>query len=275
MAPSAGRRRGSTISSICPPRALPRCGSSSPPALSPGASARAAARAVRRDALASPLAQRRLARGRDGRRARPQARRTAHLWRDAGRRRLHGGGPARGDRRRHPARAYALPDRLRDRRCWRWRARRSSRKPEQSRRGRDAPRRWSASASSVRSTVALVGELRRCAERREPRRALAVVGEQPVHIGARRRARPPTSPRRVRPSAKRSSGRAQSAPVGPADMHLVAREGRAVGDALALDLRAASCRPSARSRRRAGRGPRPRRAAPRSLADRRRSRPSI
>ena len=59
-------------------------------ALTPGASARGrgARRMARR--LASSLAQRRLARGGDGRRARPQARRTARLWRDAGRRRVHG-----------------------------------------------------------------------------------------------------------------------------------------------------------------------------------------
>ena len=77
-------------------------------ALTPGASARDAARAVRRDAGAPPLAQRRLARSGDGRRARPQACRPARLWRDAGRRRLHGERPARGRRRRHPAGAAAL-----------------------------------------------------------------------------------------------------------------------------------------------------------------------
>ena len=53
--------------------------------------------------VASSLAQRRLARSGDGRRARPQARRTARLWRDAGRRRVHGERPTRGRRRRHSA----------------------------------------------------------------------------------------------------------------------------------------------------------------------------
>ena len=77
-------------------------------ALTPGASARDAARAVRRDARAPSLAQRRLARSGDGRRARPQACRAAGLWRDPGRRRLHGERPARGRRRRHPPGAAAL-----------------------------------------------------------------------------------------------------------------------------------------------------------------------
>ena len=50
---------------------------------------------------ASPLAQCRLARSGDGRRARPQARRAAGLWGDAGRRRIHGERPTGGRRPRH------------------------------------------------------------------------------------------------------------------------------------------------------------------------------
>ena len=59
-------------------------------ALTPGrlGAERGARRMARR--VASPLAQRGLARSGDGRRARPQARRAAGLWRDAGRRRVHG-----------------------------------------------------------------------------------------------------------------------------------------------------------------------------------------
>ena len=48
---------------------------------------------------APSLTQRRLARSGDGRRARPQACRAAGLWRDAGRRRVHGERPTRGRRR--------------------------------------------------------------------------------------------------------------------------------------------------------------------------------
>ena len=55
-----------------------------------GASASGAFEAVMRDACAPPLAQCRLARGGDGRRARPRARRSPLLWRRAGRRRLDG-----------------------------------------------------------------------------------------------------------------------------------------------------------------------------------------
>ena len=73
-------------------------------ALAPGASARDAWRAVRARRAQAPLAQRRLAGGGDGRRAGAQARGAARLWRDAGRRRLHGRRPARGDGGRHPSR---------------------------------------------------------------------------------------------------------------------------------------------------------------------------
>ena len=74
-----------------------------------------------------------------------------------------------------------------------------------------------------------------CAERTEPRRALAVVGEQAVHIGAgdeailgRRAVDPPVGEAQQRPGAIFACG--------PSDMHLIAAKRRAVGDALALDL---------------------------------------
>ena len=73
-------------------------------ALTPGARpAEALARDPARRAHA-PLAQRRLARGGDGGRAGAEARGPARLRRDAGRRRLHGRGPRRGDGGGHPAR---------------------------------------------------------------------------------------------------------------------------------------------------------------------------
>ena len=83
--------------------------------LAPGASAGEAARAVSRDAAKPPLAQRRLAGSRHGRRAGPKARRPARLWRDADRGCVHGARPARGDRSRHPPRADRLSARLPDR----------------------------------------------------------------------------------------------------------------------------------------------------------------
>ena len=64
----------------------------------------------------TPLAQRRLAGGRDGRSARPEARGSPRLRVDAGRGRLHGRGPAGRDRRRHPPGASPLPPRLLHRR---------------------------------------------------------------------------------------------------------------------------------------------------------------
>ena len=76
-------------------------------ALTPGASARRRREPFGRR-LASSLAQRRLARSGDGRCARPQARRAARLWRDPGRRRVHGTRATRGRRRRHPAGAATL-----------------------------------------------------------------------------------------------------------------------------------------------------------------------
>ena len=77
-------------------------------AVTPGAlGARCGAgRLARRSA--SPLPQRRLARSGDGRRAWPQACRAAGLWRDPGRRRLHGERPTRSRRRRHPPGVAAL-----------------------------------------------------------------------------------------------------------------------------------------------------------------------
>ena len=56
-----------------------------------------------RDAAETSLAQRRLAGSRDGRGAGPETRGAARLRRDAGRGRLHGARPERGERRRHPA----------------------------------------------------------------------------------------------------------------------------------------------------------------------------
>ena len=80
-----------------------------------------------------------------------------------------------------------------------------------------------------------VGDLRSRAKRAEPRRALAIVGEQAMHVSAGDeavlRGRPVDAPigeAQKRPGAIR-------APC-LADMHLVAAKGRAVGDALALDL---------------------------------------
>ena len=76
----------------------------------------------------------------------------------------------------------------------------------------------------------LVGQVGRGAERGEPGGALGVVGEQAVRIGAHDAPVGEIAPS-SRPSAKRSSGRAQSGPLRAADVHFIARERCAVGEA--------------------------------------------
>ena len=77
---SAGRRRGSTISSICRPRGLSALLIVGRRHVTPGASAASALGAVLARRLASPLAQCRLAGSGDGRRARPRARRAPRYY---------------------------------------------------------------------------------------------------------------------------------------------------------------------------------------------------
>src|SRR5580704_13440727 len=82
----------------------------------------------------------------------------------------------------------------------------------------------------------LVVEAARRSERRQPRRPLAIVGEQPMHIGAgdlaalrHRAVKLAISEAKERPLAVRTAR--------PADMHLVAPKRRAVREARAFDLR--------------------------------------
>src|ERR1700722_5689844 len=81
----------------------------------------------------------------------------------------------------------------------------------------------------------LVAESGRRSERREPRRALAIVGEQPMYVGAgdlaalrHRAVEPSVGEAKERPRAVRTSRLAE--------MHLVTSKRRAIREARAFDL---------------------------------------
>ena len=110
----------------------------------------------------------------------------------------------------------------------------------------------------------LVLEFRRRAELSQPGRALAVTGEQPVHIGAGDQAVRETLRRRV---ARRRSAAAAGRSPGLVSGRYAFRSPETARRSSGTRLRpqAASFRPSARSRRRGAPGPRPRPPAPPTL----------
>ena len=115
-APSAGRRRGSTIWSTCRRRGWRRCCWSAAACLLPGASPRGALAGGAAGRAAAPLAERRLAGGGDGGGARVRAGGAAALRRGAGRGRGDGaraGGAISGPRDiRRALRLYWIADAL-------------------------------------------------------------------------------------------------------------------------------------------------------------------